>query len=76
MEIDEPRMSNQRAWKATLGKATQNGDNATVEVTVDTIRSGGLFEDSLRSQQIIFRLIKVDGNWLITSPTHIYFIYY
>ena len=75
MEIGEPRISNQSTWKATLGKTTQNGDNATVEVTIDTIRPRGPFEDSLRSQQIIFQLSKIDGTWFITSPTYIYWIY-
>jgi hypothetical protein len=75
MEIGEPRMSDQSTWKATLGKTTQNDDNATVEVTVDSFHPEGLFGDTLRSQQIIFQLTKVDGNWLITSPTYIYWIY-
>ncbi len=73
--MGEPRISDQTAWKATLGKATQNGDYATVEVTVDTLRPGGPFENPVRSQQIIFQLSKIDGKWLITSPTYIYWIY-
>ena len=75
MVIGEPQISNQPEWKATLGKATQNGDNATVEVTIDTIHPGGPFEDPLRNQRIIFQLSKVDGKWLITSRTYIYWIY-
>ena len=75
MVIGEPLISNQPTWKATLGKTTQNGDNATVEVIIDTFRPGGPFEDPLRSQQIIFQLSKIDGEWLITSPTYIYWIY-
>ena len=75
MVIGEPQISNQAAWKATLSKTTQNGDNATVEVTIDTFRPSGPFEDPLRSQQTIFQLIKIDGKWLITSPTYIYWIY-
>ena len=75
MVIGEPLISNQPTWKATLGKTTQNGDNATVEVIIDTFRPGGPFEDPLRSQQIIFQLSKIDGKWLITSPTYIYWIY-
>ena len=75
MVTGEPQISNQPTWKATLGKTTQNGDNATVEVAIDTFRPGGPFEDSLRSQQIIFHLSKIDGTWLITSPTYIYWIY-
>jgi hypothetical protein len=75
MVIGAPQISNQPVWKATLGKTTQNGDNATVEVIIDTFRPGGLFEDPLHSQQIIFQLSKIDGKWLITSPTYIYWIY-
>ncbi len=67
--------TSQSVWKATLGKTTQNGDNATVEVTIDAFRPSGPFGDSLRSQQITFQLTKIDGNWLITSPTYIYWIY-
>lgn len=67
--------SNQPEWKATLDKTTQNGDNATVEVAIDTIRPGGLFGDLMSSQRIIFQLSKIDGTWLITSPTYIYWIY-
>ena len=62
-------------WKATLGKVTENGDNTTVEVTIDTFQPGGLFADTLRSQLIIFQLSKINGKWLITSPTYIYWIY-
>jgi hypothetical protein len=75
MVIGRPQISNQSTWKATLGKTTQNGDIATVEVTVDTIRPEGPFEDSLRSQQIVFQLSKIGGKWRITSPTYIYWIY-
>jgi hypothetical protein len=67
--------SDQSAWKATLGKTTENVDNATVEVTIDTFRPSGPFEDPLRSQQIVFQLSKIDGKWLIISPTYIYWIY-
>jgi hypothetical protein len=63
-------------WKATLGKITENGDNAKVEVTIDIFHAGGLFEDTLRSQQIIFQLNKINSKWLVTSPTYIYWIYW
>ena len=67
--------SHQPEWKATLDETTQNADKATVEVAIDTIRPGGPFGDLLSSQQIIFQLIKIDGTWLITSPTYINWIY-
>jgi hypothetical protein len=75
MVIGEPQISNQSAWKAALGKTTQNGDNATVEVIIDTFRPGGPFEDPVRSQPIIFQLSTINGKWLIISPTYIYWIY-
>ena len=68
--------SNETAWKATLGKITINGDNATVAVTVDTFHPGGVLMGSQFSQQIIFQLTKTNDLWLITSPTYIYWIYY
>jgi hypothetical protein len=74
MVIVAPQISNQPAWKATLDKTTQNGDDATVEVIIDT-GTGGPFEGLPRSHQIIFQLSKIDGKWLITSPTYINWIY-
>jgi hypothetical protein len=75
MVIGGPQISNQSAWKAALGKTTQNVDNATLEVIIDTFRPGGPFEDPVRSQSIIFQLSKINGKWLITSPTYIFWIY-
>jgi hypothetical protein len=75
MVIGELQISNQSTWKATLGKITQNVDNATVEVTIDTFRPRAPFEDPLHSQQIIFQLSKINGKWVITSPTYIYWFY-
>jgi len=46
-----------------------------VEVIIDTIRPGGLFENLESSQQVVFQLSKIDGKWLIISPTYIYWIY-
>jgi hypothetical protein len=74
MVIVAPQISNQPAWKATLDKTTQNGDDATVEVIIDT-GTGGPFEGLPRSQLIDFQLSKIDGKWLITSPTYINWIY-
>ena len=70
-----PQMPYQATWKATLGKTTQNGDGANVEVSIDTFCPGGPFVDPVRSQLIIFQLAKIGGKWLITSPTYIYWIY-
>ena len=65
----------QSTWKASLGKATQNDNSANVEVTIDTFRPGGPFQDPVHSQKILFRLSKNDSKWVITSPTYIYWIY-
>jgi hypothetical protein len=70
-----PQPSSQSVWKATLGKVTVNGNDAAVEVTIDTARPGGLFGDSEFSQQLTFFLTKTNNAWLITSPTYIYWIY-
>ena len=73
--VGEPRIYDEPTWKATLGKITQNGDYATVEITIDTLRPGGPFENPVRSQQIVFQLTRINSQWLITSPTYIYWIY-
>jgi hypothetical protein len=70
-----PQASSQSAWKAALGKVTLNGNNATVEVTIDTARPGGLFGNSQTSQLIIFQLTKTANSWWITSPTYVSWIY-
>ena len=73
--IDGPQMPDQSTWKASLGKTIQNDDSANVEVTIDTFRPGGPFEDPVHSQQILFLLSNKDSRWVITSPTYIYWIY-
>jgi hypothetical protein len=70
-----PQPSSQSTWKATLGKTTQNENNASVEVIIDTVRQGGPFGNPTSNQQVVFQLSKIDGKWLITSPTYIYWIY-
>ncbi|MBN1190130.1 MAG: hypothetical protein JXA46_10290 [Dehalococcoidales bacterium] len=70
-----PQTTSQTVWKATLGTATRYDDSASVEVTIDTLRPGGPFSDPVRSQLIFFRLAEISGEWFITSPTYIYWIY-
>ena len=70
-----PYSYNQTTWKATLGKIDQNGNSATVDVTVDTFRQGGVFSNSQSSQQLIFILTKSGNSWLITSPTYLYWMF-
>ncbi len=66
---------NTATWKASLGKTTQDGDIATVEVTLDIFRAGEPLSDTQRSQQITFQLKKIGNSWFITSPTYLYWIY-
>lgn len=70
-----PYSYNQTTWKATLGKVTQDGNNATVDVMVDTFRPGGIFSNSQYSQQIVFILTKTGNSWFITSPTYLYWMF-
>ena len=71
-----PRISDEATWKATLGETMQNGDNATVQVIIEALRLGGPFDNPVRSQQMSFQLKRIDGQWLITSPTYIFWIIY
>ena len=75
MGTGNPQRPNQTTWKATLGKTTQNGDYATVEVIIDTLRPDGPFVNPLNSQQVAFQLHIINLKWLITSPTYVYWIY-
>jgi len=62
-------------WKAVLGDTAINGDEATVEVRVDTFRPRGLFESSVNTQKVTFFLEKQDDAWKIVSPVNIWWIY-
>ena len=70
-----PGIADGATWKATLGETIQNGDDATVQVIIETLRPGGPFDNPVRSRQISFELKRIDGQWLITSPTYIFWIY-
>ena len=65
----------QVTWKATLVKTTQNGDSASVEVSIDKFRPEGPFSGMTGNQLITFQLAKIDDKWFITSPTYVYWIY-
>ena len=65
----------QATWKATLVETTQNGDSASVEVSIDKFRPEGPFSGMTRNQLITFQLAKIEGRWIITSPTYTYWIY-
>jgi hypothetical protein len=61
--------------QATLDKVVQNGNFATIDVSVTTSFPGGLAGGSQYSQTITFDLAKTGNSWLITSPTNTYWIY-
>jgi len=55
-------------FKVTLGKSAVRGNEANVEVTVDTFRPSGPFDNPVRTQHITFFLKKEGTSWKITSP--------
>ena len=65
----------QPVWKATLDWSRQTGDYANVQVTISTLRPGGPFYSPGRSQPVAFQLSRINGQWLITSPTYIFWLY-
>ncbi len=66
---------NSSAWKATLGKSTVKGDEATVEVLVDTFRpGGGPFDNPVYTTTVQFSLKKKGDIWRITSPLYVYWL--
>jgi hypothetical protein len=62
-------------WKANLGKVTQTGNTASVEIIVDVFRAQGPFGSPINSHNLTFFLQKNGANWLITAPTDLYWIY-
>jgi hypothetical protein len=62
-------------WKANLGKVTQTGTSANVEIAVDVFRPQGPFGSPINSHNVTFFLQKSGANWLITAPTDLYWIY-
>lgn len=74
---DIPSMtpSPQAAWKATLGQTTITGNNASVEVLVDTFRPNGPFGSSTYTQAVTFQVTKVGNSWLITTRPPLYWLY-
>ena len=63
------------SWKATLEQATINGDSANVQISVEIFSPGAPFSNPIRNQSVTFMLQRIQGAWLITSPTDLYFIY-
>lgn len=68
-------MTSQSVWEATLGEIVQNGEDASVKITIGIFHVGASFEDQSDSLQMVFLLSKIENTWLITSPTYVYWIY-
>ena len=62
-------------WKASLGDTEITGNEATVGVTVDVFRPRGPFENSVDTYQVTFFLTRESGEWKITSPLNIWWLY-
>ena len=63
------------SWKASLGKTTVTGNQATVNIVVSVFTPSGPFSDPVRTNNVSFILQKSGDSWLITSPTYVYWIY-
>jgi hypothetical protein len=63
-------------WKVTLGKSAVKDSEATVDVTVDTFRPGGPFQNPVRTQHVTFFLEKEGTSWKITSPWYVWWLFY
>ncbi|MFH1382253.1 MAG: hypothetical protein ABIH70_05095 [Chloroflexota bacterium] len=74
-DIPAPFTSTQSSWKATLGRSTVSGNNASVEVLIDTFRPNGPFGSSTYTQQFNFQLTKTGNSWFITSRPPLYWLY-
>jgi hypothetical protein len=75
MSVGWPDPYHQRTWKASLGETEITANKAAVGVVIDTFRPGGIFEDPVNSQNVLFSLQQESGRWFITSPLYIYWIY-
>ncbi len=62
-------------WKANLGKVTETGTTANVEVTVEVFRPEGPFGNPVNTHNVTFFLKKAGTGWLITSPLDLYWLY-
>jgi len=62
-------------WKANLGKVNLSGATASVDVIIDSFQPNGPFGNPINSHTVTFFLKKIEANWLITSPTDLYWLY-
>lgn len=75
MSAGWPGPDSQRTWKALLGESEITTNKATVGVVIDTFRPGGVFENPVNSQNLLFTLKQENSKWFITSPLYFYWIY-
>jgi hypothetical protein len=67
--------SSESTWKANLGEVTVNGDSANVQIMIDIFNPGGPLSNPVRTNPMNF-ILKYNGtNWLIISPTYLYWLY-
>jgi hypothetical protein len=67
--------SDNSTWKANLGEVTVNGETANVQVNIDVFHPGDGLSNPVRSNSIVFNLKKTGSNWMIISPTYVYWMY-
>ncbi len=62
-------------WKANLGKVTETGNTATVDVSVEVFRPSGPFGNQVSTNNVTFFLKQAGNSWLITAPLDLYWLY-
>jgi hypothetical protein len=67
--------SGNSTWKANLGQVNISGDTANVMVIIEVFRAGGPFGNPVATNNMNFMLKKTGTNWLIISPTDLYWLY-
>lgn len=73
--LSSAQNSGNSTWKANLGQVNITGDTASVTVIVDVFRAGGPFGNPVSTNNMNFMLKKTGANWLIISPTDLYWLY-
>ena len=69
-------LANQPTFEARLSQTRVIGDEAEVDMVVDVFRSsGGLFNNQVHSNDVVFLLKMINGVWKISSPTDTWWIY-
>jgi hypothetical protein len=73
--VSSAQGSANNAWKASLGKVSETGNDASVEVNIEVFTPNGPFGNAIHNNVITFFLKKTGAKWLITAPTDLYFLY-